>query len=188
MAKLDHILKAYATFESEVRVFSTQLWFQWCSNCRVVCCKAVYCRETVESPFLFLMLQKYSQRVFTSPQKTWLSETGCKLLIGRPPVCYEFLCGKILDAQQTEMHRYAMRVLSKLISHIGKKAIGSKHLIEIMDPADLKKVRYSRFEKRLSEARNAFDVVKLFFRGHELENDALKVLSKISRLNCGKGK
>jgi len=48
--------------------------------------------------------------------------------------------------------------------------------------SDLKKVRYSRFEKRLSEARNAFDVLQLSFRGHTLENDAMKVLSKISRL------
>lgn len=76
-----------------------------------------------------------------------------------------------------------MIVLSKLIAHIGKGALGSRHLIEVMDPADLKKVRYSRFEKRLSEARNAFDVVQLFIRGHKLEDDAMKVLSKISRLN-----
>jgi hypothetical protein len=76
-----------------------------------------------------------------------------------------------------------MIVLSKLISHIGKRALGSRHLIEVMDPADLKKIRYSRFEKRLSEARNAFDVVQLFLSGDKLENDALKVLSKISRRN-----
>jgi hypothetical protein len=187
MDELKHILRAYGAFESEVRIFSSKLWFQWCSNCRVVCCKAAYCRETVESPFLFLLLKKNSQRVFKSPQKTWLNETGCKLWVGRPPVCYEFLCANILDAQQTAMHRYAMMVLSKLISHIGKKALGSRHLIEVMDPADLKKIRYSRFEKRLTEARNAFDVVRLFFRGHELENGALEVLSKISRLNSGKG-
>ncbi len=40
----------------------------------------------------------------------------------------------------------------------------------------------------LSEARNAFDAVQLFFSGHKLENDALKVLSKISRAHSGKGK
>jgi len=57
-----------------------------------------------------------------------------------------------------------------------------------MEPADLKKIRYSRFEKRLSEARNAFDVVQLFLSGNKLEDDALKILSKISGLNSGKGK
>jgi len=183
MDRLEHILREYAAFESEVRVFSSELWFQSCSNCREVCCKAVYCRETFESPFLFLLLKKYSHQVYNNTQKAWLGEAGCKLSVGRPPVCYEFLCSNILDAQRTGMHRYAMIVLSKLISHIGKRALGSRHLIEIMNPADLKKVRYLRFEKRLSEARNAFEVVQLFFRGHELEDNALKVLLKISRLH-----
>lgn len=48
--------------------------------------------------------------------------------------------------------------------------------------SDLKKVRYSRFQERLSEARNAFDVLQLFFSANKLENDAMKVLAKISRL------
>ena len=188
MQELEQILKEYAAFESEVRFFSSELWFQWCSNCREICCKAIYCRETYESPFLFLLIKKHSHQVFYDTQQDWLSEAGCKLSVGRPPVCYEFLCGNILDAQQTGMHRYAMIVLAKLISHIGKRALGSRHLIEVMDPDDLKKIRYSRFQKRLSEARNAFDVVQLFFSGHKLENDTMKVLSKISRLNFGKGK
>jgi hypothetical protein len=183
MDELQHILVKYAAFEAEVRFFSSGLWIQWCSKCREVCCQAVYCRETLESPFLFLLSKNHSPEVSDSTQKAWLNETGCQLSVGRPPVCYEFLCGTILEAQQTGMQRYAMIVLSKLISHIGKKALGSRHLIEIMDQADLKKVRYSRFEKRLSEAHNAFDVVQPFFRGHKFQNDALKVLSKISRLD-----
>ncbi len=187
MDKFEHILREYAAFESEVSGFSSELWFQWCSNCREVCCKELYCRETFESPFLFILLNKYSHQLFNNTQESWLSEAGCRLSIGRPPVCYEFLCANILDAQQTGIHRYAMIVLSKLVSHIGKKALGSRHLIEVMDPDDLKKIRYSRFEKRLSEARNAFDVVQLFLSGDKLENDALKVLSKISRLNSGRG-
>ncbi len=180
MDELEHILREYGAFESEVRVFSSELWFQWCSNCRQVCCKSLYCRETIESPFLYLLLQKHSHHISFNTQKDWLSQTGCKLSVGRPPVCYEFLCGNILDTQQTGMQRYAMIILSKLVSHIGKRALGPRHLIEVMEPADLKKIRYSRFEKRLSEARNAFDVVQLFFRGDKLEDDALKVLSKIS--------
>ena len=184
MDELEHILREYAAFEAEVRRFSSDLWFQWCSSCRKVCCKAVYCRETLESPFLFLLSKNHSPEISYSTQKDWLGEAGCKLSVGRPPVCYEFLCGTILDARLTGMQRYAMMVLAKLICHIGKRALGSKHLIEVMDLADLKKVRYSRFEKRLSEARNAFDAVQLFFRDHKLENDVLKVLSKISK-QCG---
>jgi hypothetical protein len=113
MDELEQILQNYAAFETEVRVFSSELWFQWCSNCREVCCKSVYCRETFESPFLQLLLQKYSHQVSYRSQKDWLSKAGCELSVGRPPVCYEFLCGNILDAQQTGMQRYAMIILSK---------------------------------------------------------------------------
>ncbi|MGB9440076.1 MAG: hypothetical protein WCB15_19170 [Desulfobacterales bacterium] len=187
MDELKQVLKAYAAFEAEVGAFSSELWFQWCSNCREVCCKPVYCRETLESPFLFLLSKNHSPEVFYSTQKAWLSETGCKLSIGRPPVCYEFLCGTILEAQQPGIERYAMIVLSKLISYIGKRALGSRHLIEVMDLDDLKKIKYSRFQKRLAEARDAIDVIQLYYRGHKLEKEHLKFLSKISSLNLGKG-
>ena len=187
MDELKQVLKAYAAFEAEVGAFSSELWFQWCSNCREVCCKPVYCRETLESPFLFLLSKNHSPEVFYSTQKAWLSETGCRLSIGRPPVCYEFLCGTILGAQQPVIERYAMIVLSKLISYIGKRALGSRHLIEVMDLDDLKKIKYSRFQKRLAEARDAIDVIQLYYRGHKLEKEHLKFLSKISSLNLGKG-
>ncbi len=189
MNDLKQILKEYAAFEAEVNHFSSDLWFQWCSDCTEVCCKKVYCRETLDSPFLVLLLQKHSpDPFFHLNDKDWLNEAGCKLTVGRPPVCYEFLCGHILDDQHTRNQRYAMIVLAKLIAHIGKRALGSRHLIEIMDPAQLKKVKYSRFEKRLSEARNAFEVVQSILRGNKLEGDALEVLSKIHSVDCVKGK
>ena len=188
MDELKQVLKAYAAFEAEVGAFSSELWFQWCSNCRKICCQAAYCRETLESPFLFLLLKKYSRQVYNNTQKVWLGEAGCKLAVGRPPVCYEFLCGSILEAQQPGIERYAMIVLSKLISYIGKRALGSRHLIEIMDPAKLKKVRYTRFEKRMTEARAAFEVVQLVFRNNELEDDGFKVLSRIYSADAMKGK
>ena len=189
MNDLEQILKDYAAFEAEVNEFSSDLWFQWCSDCTEVCCKKIYCRETSESPFLILLLQKHSaDPFFHLNHKGWLNEAGCRLTVGRPPVCYEFLCGHILDDQQTRIQRYGMIVLAKLIDHIGKRALGSRHLIEIMDPAKLKNVKYSRFEKRLSEARNAIEVVQSILRGDKLEDDALKILSKISNADCAKGK
>ena len=189
MNELDQILKDYAAFEAEVNTFSSELWFQWCSECTDVCCEKVYCRETLESPFLVLLLQKNcTDPGFHLNHNGWLNEAGCKLTVGRPPVCYEFLCGHILDNQKTWIQRYAMIVLAKLICHIGKRALGSKHLIEIMDPAKLKKVKYSRFEKRLSEARTAIEIVQSILKGSKLEDDAFTILSKISNADCMHGK
>ena len=73
-----------------------------------------------------------------------------------------------------------MIVLANLITHVGKRALGSRHLIEIMSLTELKKVKYSRFERRLSEARNAMVIVQSILRGNMLEDDALTILSRIS--------
>jgi hypothetical protein len=105
MDELEHILEAYAVFEDDVRRFSSELWVQWCANCREVCCQAVYCRETLESLFLFLLQKKYSRQAYHNAQNAWLGEAGCKLSVGRPPVCYEFLCANILEAQPPGIHR-----------------------------------------------------------------------------------
>ena len=66
MDELNHILREYGTFESDVRVFSSELWFQWCSNCR----------EALESPFLSLLSKNHSAEVSCGTQKAWLNETG----------------------------------------------------------------------------------------------------------------
>ena len=76
MDELEHIPREYAAFESEVRFFSSKLWFQWCSNRREVCCKAVYCREALESPFLSLLSKNHSAEVSCGTQKAWLNKTG----------------------------------------------------------------------------------------------------------------
>ena len=179
MNDLEYILKAYAAFEFDVRGFSSQLWFPWCSNCRKVCCQAVYCRETFESPFFILLIEACCGRLSAGPEKSWLGSTGCRLPVGRPPVCYEFLCADILDDRRPALQRYAMTVLSRLIDHIGKKALGSRHLVEIMNPADLRKIRYSRFQKRLIEARVAFGGVQSVFSGDRADPATLKILGKI---------
>jgi hypothetical protein len=188
MNDLEQILKDYAAFETEVNTFCSRLWFPWCSDCTEVCCKKDYCQETLESPFLALLLQKYgADPGFHLNHQGWLNEAGCKLSVGRPPVCYEFLCGHILDDQKTWEQRYAMIVLANLITYIGKRALGSRHLIEIMSLTELKKVKYSRYERRLSEARNAMVIVQSILRGNKLEEDALKILSKIYSPDCVNG-
>ena len=100
MDDLEQILNAYAEFETEVRSFSSVLWFRWCSSCRQVCCKSLYCRESFESPYLFLLSKNHNPEGLSGTHPDWLSESGCTLPVGRPPVCYEFLCNMILEVHQ----------------------------------------------------------------------------------------
>ncbi len=181
MDNLERIVRNYAAFEARMNRLSTDIWFQWCSNCAQVCCKPVYCRESIESPFLSLLIKKSIAKPFLlmPPHRGWLNETGCNLTVGRPPVCYEFLCDRILDSQPPGLQHYATIVLAKLVSHIGKRALGPRHLIEIMDPVKLRQVKFSRFEKRLSEALCALEIIQSIFSGDKLDGDALEILSKI---------
>lgn len=161
--------------------FTSELLIPWCSNCKGDCCKAECCRESLDSAFLSLLLSKYPPRIPFSISEGWLTETGCALMIGRPPVCYEFLCDRILDARPKLIYRYAMVVLSKLVSHVGQRAVGRSHLVEILDPTDLSAINPDSFGRRLAEARDAFQVVRSILADKPVAGDAALRLSRISR-------
>jgi hypothetical protein len=180
MSRLDHILKEYAAFETEVIAFTSELLMPWCCNCRGGCCKAEYCRESLDSSFLSLLLSKYPPQTTFSTREGWLTETGCALAVGRPPVCYEFLCDRVLDARPALSYRYAMDILSRLILHIGQKAVGRSHLVEILDPSELSAININTFGQRLTEARQAFQVISSILTDQPIPADSAGRLSKIS--------
>jgi hypothetical protein len=111
-----------------------------------------------------------------------LTSTGCALSAGRPPVCYQFNCSIILDAMPDDRHRIILQIFSNLVPHIGKRTLGDRHLVEIMDPAQLKKVQFKRFGKRLSEAYQAFQVIQSCIRPGDLAASSLGILSKIASI------
>ena len=84
-----------------------------------------------------------------------------------------------MDALPDDLSRYLLRVLSNLVPYIGKRALGNRHLVEIMDPARLNKVKLERFNGRLGEARNALQAIRSYNRHGFLQASSLPVLSKI---------
>ncbi len=160
IAELPKILKEYAAFETAVRQQIADFCAPHCSVCESVCCRPEYCRENIDSPFLTLLSSKTLQNTAYSAGRGWLTSTGCALSAGRPPVCYQFNCKTIIAALPDDQQRYLMRVLSNLVPHIGKRALGHRHLVEIMDAAQLKRVKITRFRKRLAEARRALQIIQ----------------------------
>ncbi len=69
-----------------------------------------------------------------------------------------------MEALTGDLHRYLIRVLSNLVPYIGMRALGNRHLVEIMDPVQLNKVKHERFGRRLGEARKALQVIRSFNR------------------------
>lgn len=178
-AALRQILEKYAAFETAVRRQISDFCAPHCSVCALVCCRAEFCRENIDSPFLSLLSSEIQCDAAYNAACGWLTSSGCALSAGRPPVCYQFNCDKILTSLPDDLNRYLIRVLSDLVPHIGKRALGNRHLVEIMDPAQLKKVKHGRFEKRLGESRNALQVIQSYKRQGFLPASARPILSKI---------
>ena len=84
-----------------------------------------------------------------------------------------------MDALPGDLDRYLTRVLSSLVPYIGMRALGNRHLVEIMDPVQLNKVKHERFGRRLGEARKALQVIRSFIRHGILKTSSLATLSKI---------
>ncbi len=178
-AELPKILKEYAAFETEVRQQIADFCAPHCSVCERVCCRPEYCRENIDSPFLALISSKTLPNTAYTANRGWLASTGCALSAGRPPVCYQFNCKKILDSLPDDNRRYLLGVLAELVAHAGKRAFGTRHLVEIMDAAELKRVDANRFRKRLTEARKALGAIQSFAGNRRLPDSALEALTRI---------
>lgn len=178
-AGLSRILEEYAAFETEVRRQLAKICAPHCAVCKRVCCRPEYCRETIDSPFLALLNSEISPNSQYSADRGWLTLRGCALSAGRPPVCYQFICKKIFDSLPDDTSRYLLEVLSELVVHTGKRAFGSRHLVEIMDAGTLERVDVERFERRLAEARYALEAIRSFAGNASLPDSALKILTII---------
>jgi hypothetical protein len=185
MKTLSKIIEKYAAFETEVRIYNDRICQNHCSTCKGVCCKPEYCAETLTSPFLRKLRQRFASDTVYSDARGWLTPAGCALPVGRPLVCYQFFCATIRDAQSTAQSRYALAILSNLVGHAGKKAWGHKHIVELEDASQLKRVNLFRFEKQLDEATGAFDLVRAYFDGEIAELRPSAVLMKISTAPAG---
>jgi len=180
--KLLQILKEYQAFETAVGLQITNICSPHCSACESVCCRPEFCRENLDSPFLKLLSSRTPPKSGYHAARGWLTSTGCALSTGRPPVCYQFNCNIILDTLPDDQHRYLFQVLSNLVPHIGKRSLDDRHLVEIMDPAQLKKVQFKRFGRRLSEASQALQVIQSCNRPGDLAASSLVILSKITSI------
>lgn len=120
-----------------------------CANCQNVCCKIDFCRESLESPFLQQMIDAFAPIGNWDPLKGWLGANGCLLAVGRPPVCYDFVCSALGQQQPSDAHRHALHVLSMLISYVGRNATGKRHLVEVYD---LARINLNRLKKQLATA------------------------------------
>ena len=182
MSDLEKIIKKYAAFEKKVMKLISRRLGKYCDECAGGCCTATICRETIESPFLIRLRKTVQPDIRYQKVTGWQRSKGCALIVARPPICHEFTCNEI-DKASDPVERYVIKVLCRLITHMGKKADGVLHLVEVDTDDDLEQdVTLKRFTARLREAEEAFKVVKSFFSVKCIVPEAVPVLSRIHPL------
>jgi hypothetical protein len=82
--------------------------------------------------------------------------------------------------QPDETHAKVLRTLGALIAHAGRNAIEDTHLVEIMQPDQLKEVDFQALEKNLDESFQALEMIRQFYKQGALPDEADRVLSRIT--------
>ena len=174
---LIRFLEQYAELERNVQELVNEQCTDLCAACSICCCRADICEEALASPFLSKLHQK--EDLF-SDRYGFLTEIGCGLEIGRPPICYEFFCGDLLEAQPDDLHREAIRSLGLLPTYAGKNASGNIHLTEIRDENTLKNVDLRPMEKQMQFALEVLNSIQTFYREGALPEHSRKALHQIT--------
>ena len=152
LIQMEHLARRYAALENRVQQLMDTACSPACAACPKVCCRPEMCRESLESPFLVLVREAKTNRTPWSKQQGWLGAEGCRLRVGRPPVCYEFLCQAILGKQPDEKAQTQLKSLTRLLTQAGQRALGGDHLVEIMTMERLAQVKPQRLAARLKLA------------------------------------
>jgi len=161
MPDLDAMMEKYAAFEREAGRAITNFCAPDCSSCMTPCCEAEVCRESLDSPFLTAIIDKYPPETPYDHENGWITERGCALEVGRPPACYDYLCDGIIASIASPRMRNAIKLLASLVSFIGEDALGSTHLAEIFNAEDLKKIDTVAFESKLAHAQDLLSNLKM---------------------------
>lgn len=160
--KLKHLIEEYIELERGVQELVSAQCRPVCELCTACCCRADLCEEALESPFLCAV---HGRNELESDRYGFLTETGCALEIGRPPVCYEFFCDELMATQPDDLHRDLLRILGRLPTYAGENARGDTHLVEIMQEEELDRLSFQRLENRRQKSFEALACIRSILSG-----------------------
>jgi hypothetical protein len=121
-----------------------------CAACPSPCCRPEMCAEAAESPWLLLVRAAAGCRARWLAGRGFLGAAGCRLAVGRPPVCAEFLCARLDRALGPEARR--LQAMARTLTAAGERALGGEHLVEILTPERLAAADPARLAARLEKA------------------------------------
>ena len=178
-AEFAALLEDYRSIELGVGRLMQAECAPFCSVCPTPCCRTAICREASESPFL---LAVHGSRTPFDRKNGYLGATGCKLGVGRPPICHAYICNRIMSKQPDDDRRHALDVLGELIGYVGKKVWLRRHLVEALTDTDLRKADAALFRQRLATAASVLTLLEGYLGGsYALEASGRALLESVKR-------
>lgn len=144
------LVDRYTSLEKETQKLMYPLSSHFCMKCSSPCCKEEICRETMESPFLSILINK--QKAGYDTQNGWISPSGCRLVYGRPLVCYEFFCEDILKSPLFKAMDIK-KIIRGFVS-VGNRAHGNSHLLCIDDPGMISSTKIGKMIGKIALVMN----------------------------------
>ncbi len=159
---LNTFIDKYVAIEKAIQQLVCPLSQRYCAVCTGKCCREEFCKESVESTFLSVLVAK--QKIRYDDSNGWLSSNGCRLAYGRPLVCYDFFCDDILHVNSTKTGR--ILALIKDFVSLGNRAHGAAHLLciddlDILKPKKIEKLccKASLILDKLADTRPCIDIL-----------------------------
>ncbi len=174
--RLKTFIEQYTELEHGVQELVRGQCMSLCEQCTICCCHTHICEEAIESAFLRLV---HKQTDPFSDSYGFLSENGCALQHGRPPVCYEFFCDDQIYFQPDELHGEILRILGALPNHATQKALGDQPIVEIMKEEVLDDLDFQGLEKQLQESFQALEIIRGFYAEGDLSGESRSILNGI---------
>lgn len=173
------VIDAYVALETDVQSTIANLFGNDCALCTSACCTPDICEESCDSAFLRAVRQRHEPEALFCDRFGWLSERGCALRSGRPPVCYGFFCNEIVEAL-SEHDKRVVRVLGRILSWVGERAIGQQHIVEPTDDAELQKLKSTRVLERIDLGHKALEGVNSDLNGDPVSETQLQAMQQVS--------
>ena len=132
LGSLKRTMRAYGLLELRVSALLAGQFVSGCAACGGRCCEVDICRESLESDWLRLLSSSSGEKgAAFDPISGWRSPAGCRLPIGRPPICYAFFCKPVIESLPSDNYRENLLAASTLVPAVGERALGRRHLVTL---------------------------------------------------------
>ena len=142
----------YQSLERKVSQMVISACRPFCSVCSNCCCKTDFCSESLDNYWLRMTckLGGYDWSQYDD-SSGWLLADGCRLTIGRPPVCYEYLCSRIISEIPTDSLA-GIKEVTRLLSSAGRNALGNRHLVTLSSEQILTRMNFGKLRRQIAKS------------------------------------